>query len=62
MWCGREISRRDNCPVRIVGLVQNLLNWNSEDPRHVFWDRLPARRYPVIPEGYGESECDDFGR
>ena len=61
-WCGGEISRRDNCPAMMVGLVQNdLLNWNLEDPREVFGDRLPAPRYPVIPEGYGESECDDFG-
>ena len=24
-------------------------------------DRLPAPMYPVIPEWYGERECDDFG-
>ena len=50
MWCGGEISRWDNCPAMMVGLVQNdLLNWNSEDPREVFGDRSPAPMYPVIP-------------
>ena len=40
----------------MVGLVQNdLLNWNSEDPREVFGDRLPAPGYPVIPEGIGRA-------
>ena len=62
MWCGGEISRQNICPAMMVGLVQNdLLNGNSEDPREVFGDWLPAPMYPVIPERYGERECDDFG-
>ena len=36
-------------PAMMVGLVQNdLLNGNSENPREVFGDRLPAPMYPVI--------------
>ena len=62
MWCGGEISRRNVCPVMMVGLVQNdLLNGNSEDPREVFRDWLSSPICPVIPEMYGERECDDFG-
>ena len=46
----------------MVGLVHNdLLNWTLGGSREVFGDRLPAPMYRVIPEGYGESECDDFG-
>ena len=62
MWCGGEISRRNICPAMMVGLVQNdLLNGISEDPREVFGDRLSAPMCPVVPERYGERECDDFG-
>ena len=40
MWCDGEISRRDNYPAMMVGLVQkDLLNWNSEYPREVCRDR-----------------------
>ena len=44
-----------------VAVAVDLLNGNSEDPREVFRDRLPAPMCPVIPERYGERECDDFG-
>ena len=61
MWCGGKISHRNIAPAMIVGLVQNyLLNGNSENPREVFGDQLPAPMYPAIPEKYGDREWDDF--